>query len=156
MAVNFHMLTLKLLKAIRVKHKTILLYCTEQKIGENTGNVYTEHRLYLGMTTEQFNAMHPNDIKNPAIHKSRYARELLIRTVKQEELFKYLLEEIWKPLESGEMYEKGRRAAERIRSRYYANSRKGRSGSAGVLQDASISKELPGGISGGSEEDGHG
>lgn len=121
MSTNFHMLIQKMLKAIRVKHKQVLLLSTEQKIGENTGKVYTEYRLYLGMLTEEYNEMYPNRRLNPAIHKSKYARLLLIKTVKIEELFLYLLDEIWKKLESGEMYVKGEEAVRRIRSRQYAD-----------------------------------
>ena len=146
--VNFHILILKLLKAIRVKHKVTLLLSTEQRMGEKSGNVYTMYSISLGMSVESFNRLHPNEAKNPKLHKSRWAERLLFRTANREEMFKYILEEIWKPLESGEMYERSKEAGERIRSRYYPKERKGRGGRTGVLQDASVSEELSGGISG--------
>ena len=158
--VNFTILILKMLKAIRMKHGVILLLTTEQKISERTGRVYTEYRVSLGMTVEQFDAMHPNDPKNPMVYKSKYASKLLYVTVKQEEMFRYILDEIWKPLESGEMYEKGKVEAAKFRSRYDARKRKGGGSRKGVLQDAQVGKELPGDISGdefiGSDGEGEG
>ena len=152
--IDFIKMTLKMIKAIRLKHGVILLLSTEQRIGEKTGRVYTEYKLSLGMTVKQFNRMNPNDEKNPKVYKSKYASRVLYQGIKREELFKYVLEEIWKPLESGEMYEQGKRAREKIRSRYYPRRRKGRSGGEGVLQDAPVGEELPGGISG--DEQRHG
>ena len=145
--VNFTILTLKILKAIRIKHGVTLLLMTEQKMSERTGRVYTEYTLRLGMTLEKFNEMFPSDARNPKIHKSKYASRLLFKTVKQEELFRYILEEIWKPLESGEMYEKGREAIRSFRGRRYNRGSKGADSSTGVLQDALTGEELPGGIS---------
>ena len=154
--VNFTILTLKMLKAIRMKHGVTLLLATEQKISEKTGRVYTEYRISLGMTLEKYNEIFPSDAKNPKVHKSKYAGRLLFRTVKQEDLFRYLLEEIWKPLESGEMYEKGREAIRVFRGR--RNDRRGKraGGSAGVLQDALTGEELPGSVSGSEQRDGDG
>lgn len=154
MGINFGLLIGKLAKAIQIKHGVVLLYSTKQKVSEKSGRVYTEHSLELSMTTEEYNEMFPNQKLNPNIHKSKYASLLLIKTVRQDELFKYLLDEIWKKLESGEMYEKGKQEREKIRSRYYPRRRKRRSGSEGVLQDAPVGEELPGGISG--DEQRHG
>lgn len=156
MAVNFHMLIHKLIKAVRLKYDLILLYNTEQKVSDNTGKVYTMHSLYLSMTTDEYNERFPNQRLNPNIHKSKYASLLLIRTPKQEELFKFLLEEIWNKLNSGEMYEQGKREIEKIRGRYYPGRRKGRSGGEGVLQDAPAGEELPGGIPGDKRDSGPG
>jgi hypothetical protein len=136
-----------MLKAIRLKYKQTLLYTEEQKVSEKTGGIYTEYRLSLNVTTEKYNEMHPNDVLNPNIHKSKYAQIPLKRAVKAEEMFLYLFEEIWKKLESGEMYEQGERAKERIRSRYHTRRVKGAGGSTGVLQDAQVSEELSGGVS---------
>ena len=147
--VNFHILIPKLIKGIRMKHGVTLLLVQEDKISEKSGRVYTELRIYLGMGVEKYNELHPSDAKNPKVHKSKYATRLLYKTVKREEMFLFIYDEIWKPLESGEMYEKGREAAARIRSRYYPNRGKGRGGSTGVLQDALTGEELPGGVSGG-------
>ena len=153
---NFHILIPKLIKGIRYKHGVTLLLVQEDKISEKTGNVYTEYRVYLGMGVEKYNEIHPNDAKNPKVHKSKYATRLLYKTVKREEMFLFIYNEIWKPLESGEMYEKGREAAERIRSRYYPNRGKGASGSAGVLQDAQVSEELSGSLSGSEQQGSYG
>ena len=154
--VNFHILIKKMLKAIRIKYGQTLLYTEEQKVSERTGNVYTEYRLALSMTTKKYNEMHPNDELNPNIHKSAYAQVLLKKTVKIEEMFLYLLNDIWKKLESGEMYEQGERAREKIRSRYHTRRVKGAGGSAGVLQDAPVGEELSGGISGDKQCNGNG
>ena len=154
--VNFHTLIRKLLKAIRIKYKQTLLYTEEQKMSEKHGHVYTEYRLDLCVTTEKYNEMHPNDQLNPNIHKSAYARIPLKRTAKVEEMFLYLYGEIWKKLESGEMYEQGEKARETIRSRYNARRGKRAGRSAGVLQDALTGEELSGGISGGEQWDGIG
>ena len=153
---NFHLLTRKLLKGIRVKYGQNILYGEDQRVSEKTGKIYTEYRVNLLVTRDKYNEMHPENPLNPNIHKSKYAMIPLYRTVKIEELFLYLYEEIWKKLESGEMYEQGERARERVRSRYAVGSVKGRSGSAGVLQDASVGEELPGGVSRGEQCNGTG
>ena len=109
---NFHLLTRKLLKGIRVKYGQNILYAEEQKISEKTGKIYTEYRVYLSVTKEKYNEMHPHTPLNPILHKSKYATIPLYRTVKIEELFLYLYREIWLKLESGEMYEQGERERE--------------------------------------------
>ena len=101
---NFPALTIKLVKAIRLKYSQTLLYCTEQKVAEKTGRVYTESRLYLSMTVKDYNEMFPNEKINPFTHKSKYARLLLKKTVDNKELFLFLLHEVWEKLESGEAY----------------------------------------------------
>ena len=143
---NFHVLIHKLIKAVRLQYDIVLLYSTEQKVSEETGKVYTVYSLSLSMTTEEYNERFPNQRKNPKIHKSRYASLLLIRTVKQGELFNFLHKEIWNKLNSGEMYEQGKREIAKIRSRYYPGRREGTGGSEGVLQDASPGEELAGGV----------
>ena len=153
--VNFHALIKKMLKATRVKYDQKLLYTEEQKVSDKTGNIYTEYRLALSVTTEKYNEMHPNGRLNPNVHKSPYASIPLKKTVKIEEMFLYLLD-IWKKLESGEMYEQGERTREVIRSRYHTRRSKGRGGSAGVLQDAQVGKELSGGLSGDEQHNGGG
>ena len=145
--VNFHILIKKILRGIKERYDQTLLYTEEQKISER-GNVYTEYRLSLVVTTEKYNEMHPGFELNPNIHKSAYATIPLKKTIKIDEMFLYILERIWKKLESGEMYEIGKRAREEFRSRYHPRKRKGRGGSAGVLQDAQVGEELPGSISG--------
>jgi hypothetical protein len=158
--VNFRLLTFKLLKAIRIKYGQNLLYAEEQKVSENTGKVYTEYRVSLSVTVEKYNEMHPEAKLSPKIWKSKYCSILLKRTVRIEELFMYLLETIWKKLESGEMYEDGERARERVRSRYGAGESKGRGRRKKVLRDKEVSEELSGGVSGdkqcGSGEEGQG
>ena len=113
---NFHVLIHKLIKAVRLQYDIVLLYSTEQKVSDETGKVYTVYSLSLSMTTEEYNERFPNQRKNPKIHKSRYASLLLIRTVKQGELFNFLHKEIWNKLNSGEMYEQGKREIAKIRS----------------------------------------
>lgn len=146
--VNFHGLILKMLKGIRLKYGQVLLLKTDQKVSERTGRIYTEYSLSLNMTTEEYNKMFPKTPKNPNIHKSMYAPLLLKKTVKVEDMFLFLLDEVWRKLESGEMNEQGKRFAEAIRSRRYVRKGAGGSGSPGVLQDAQVSKELSGNISG--------
>jgi len=99
---NFPALTIQLIKGIRYKYGLTLLYSTEQKVSETTGNVYTEYRLYLNITTQEYNKMYPNAKINPFTHKSKYAKLLLKNTIQSRELFMFLLDEIWKKLESGE------------------------------------------------------
>ena len=154
--IDFVKMTLKMIKAIRLKYGVTLLLSTEQRISEKSGRVYTEYKLSLGMTVEQFNRMYPNDEKNPKVYKSKYAGRVLYQGIKKEELFQYVLEEIWKPLESGEMYEKGITESAKIRSRYSTRRGQRRGGSKGVLQDAQVGEELPGGISGDEYRDGDG
>ncbi len=101
---NFPGMTLKLIQAIRLKYHQTLLYSTEQKVSETTNNVYTEYRLYLNITTWQYNEMFPNNKLNPYTHKSKFAKLLLKKTIKSQELFMFLLEDIWNKLESGEAY----------------------------------------------------
>lgn len=144
---NFHLLTRKLLKGIRVKYNQTILYGEDQRVSEKTGKIYTEYRVNLLVTRDKYNEMHPENPLNPNIHKSKYAMIPLYRTIKIEEMFLYLYEEIWNKLESGEMYEQGERARKRVRSRYAVGGIKGRSGSAGVLQDALTGEELPGSVS---------
>ena len=148
---NFNLLMLKMVKAIRLKYGKVLLLKTEQRVSEYTGRVYTEYSVSLSMTVEEYNEMFPKSAKNPKIYKSKYASLLLKKTAKAEELFLYLLNEVWKPLESGEMDEKGKRFADAISSGWYVRKRKRGSGSTGVLQDASVSEKLSGGISGGEQ-----
>jgi len=145
---NLHLLTKKILKAIRIKYQQQVLYAEEQKVSERTGRVYTEYRLNLCVSREKYDEMNPDNPLNPKIHKGDYATIPLMRSVKIEEIFLYLLNEIWKKLESGEMYEQGERARERIRSRRGAGRRKGAYRSTGVLQDAPVGEELPGSVSG--------
>ena len=154
--VNFHLLTRKVLKGIRVKYGQTILYSEEQKVSERTGKIYTEYRVSLLVSTEKYNEMHPGRELNPKIHKSAYATIPLKRSIKIEELFMYLYEEIWKKLESGEMYEQGEKAQERVRGRRSVRRVKRGSGSTGVLQDASIGEELPDGISGSEQCNGAG
>ena len=158
--VNFHLLTRKILKGIRIKYGQNLLYGEDQRISEKSGKVYTEYRVSLSVTTEKYNEMHPGEKLNPKIHTSKYATIPLFKTVKIEELFLYLYNDIWRKLESGEMYEQGERTREAIRSRYHTRRSKGRGGSPGVLQDAKVSEELSGGLSGdeqcGSDGEGEG
>jgi hypothetical protein len=137
-----------LLKGIRVKYGQNILYAEEQKASEKTGKIYTEYRVYLLVTKEKYNEMHPHTPLNPILHKSKYASIPLFRTVKIEELFLYLYREIWLKLESGEMNEQGKRFAEAIRSRRYVRKGEGGSGSTGVLQDAQVGEKLSGNISG--------
>ena len=101
---NFPALTLKLIQGIRHKYGQVLLYATEQKISEKTGNVYTEYRLYLNITVAEYNEMFPNNLINPYIHKSKYVKLLLKKTISNRELFLFLLKEIWEKLESGEAF----------------------------------------------------
>ena len=154
--VNFHILTRKILKGIRVKYGQTILYSEEQKVSEEKGKLYTEYKVKLLVTTEKYNEMHPGQELSPKLHKSKWATIPLKRAIRIEELFMYLYEEIWKKLESGEMYEQGERARERIRSRYAVGRGKGRGGRKGVLQDSQVGEELPGGISGGEREYGEG
>lgn len=153
---NFHLLTRKLLKGIRVKYGQNILYAEEQKASEKTGKIYTEYRAYLLVTKEKYNEMHPHTPLNPILHKSKYASIPLFRTVKIEELFLYLYREIWLKLESGEMYEQGEREREKVRSGRRVRRGKGAGSSPGVLQDALTGEELPGGISGDEQSDGIG
>lgn len=148
---NFNMLMLKMIKAIRLKYGQVLLLKTEQKVSEESGRVYTEYSVSLSMLTEEYNRMFPKDPKNPHIHKSKYASLLLKRTPKVEEMFLYLLNEIWRKLESGEMDEQGKRFAEAVRSGRYVRKGKRGSGGKGVLQKSQVREELPGGISGGKQ-----
>jgi hypothetical protein len=153
---NLHLLTKKILKAIRIKYQQQVLYAEEQKISERTGRVYTEYRLNLCVSAEKYNEINPDNPLNPKIHKSTLATIPLKRSVKIEEIFLYLLNEIWKKLESGEMYEQGERAREKIRSRRGVGRGKRAYCSTGVLQDALTGEELPGGISGSECGDGAG
>lgn len=146
---NFNMLMLKMVKAIRLKYNQVLLLKTEQRVSEYTGRVYTEYSVSLSMTVEEYNRMYPSEAKNPKIYKSKYASLLLKKTAKAEELFLFLLNEVWRKLESGEMDEKGKQFAEAISSGRYVRKRKRGSGSTGVLQDAQAGEKLSGGISGG-------
>ena len=145
---NFNVLMLKIIKAIRLKYGKTLLLKTEQRVSEKTGRVYTEYSVSLNMLVEEYNRMFPKDPKNLKVHKSKYAALLLKRTPKVEEMFLFLLNEVWRKLESGEMNEKGKRFAEAIRSGRYVRTRKRGSGGTGVLQDAPVSEKLPGGVSG--------
>ena len=153
---NFHLLTRKILKGIRIKYNQNLLYGEEQKVSEKSGKVYTEYRVSLSVTTEKYNEMHPGATLNPMIHKSKYATIPLYKTVKIEELFLYLYNDIWRKLESGEMYEQGEREREKVRGRRRNRRGKGAGSSTGVLQDALTGEELPGGISGGKQCNGTG
>ena len=144
---NFHILIRKMIKAAKLKYNQTLLYAEEQKVSDKTGRVYTEYRLSLSVTTEKYNEMHPNGKLNPKVHTSPYASILLKKTIKVDEMFLYLLG-IWKKLESGEMYELGERAREKIRDRYHPRRGQRRGGGTRVLQDAPESEELSGGISG--------
>lgn len=153
---NFHLLTRKLLKGIRTKYNQTILYGEDQRVSEKTGKIYTEYRVNLLVTRDKYNEMHPENPLNPNIHKSKYAMIPLYRTIKIEEMFLYLYEEIWNKLESGEMYEQGERARKRVRSRYAVGGIKGRSGSTGVLQDALTGEELPGSVSGSERNNGTG
>ncbi|MBR2197063.1 MAG: hypothetical protein IJ909_01160 [Fibrobacter sp.] len=145
--VNFHLLTRKILKGIRIKYGQNLLYGEDQRVSEKSGKVYTEYRVSLSVTTEKYNEMHPGEKLNPKIHTSKYATIPLFKTVKIEELFLYLYNDIWRKLESGEMYEQGEREREKVRGRRRNRRGKRAGSSAGVLQDALTGEELPGGIS---------
>lgn len=101
---NFPALTMKLVKAIRLKYNQILLYSAEQKVSGTTEKVYTEYRLYLSLPIADYNAMFPNEKLNPAANKSKRAKLLLKKTIDSRELFLFLLHEIWEKLESGEAY----------------------------------------------------
>ncbi len=149
---NFSMLMRKMVKAIRLKYGQTLLLKTEQRVSDFTGRVYTEYSVSLSMTVEEYNRMFPKDPKNPKVYKSKYASLLLKKTTKVEEMFLFLLDEVWRKLESGEMDEKGKQFAESIRSGRYVRKRKRGSGSTGVLQDAQVSEKLSGGVSGGERE----
>ena len=146
----------KIIKGIRYKHGVTLLLVQEDKISEKTGNVYTEYRVYLSVTKEKYNEMHPHTPLNPILHKSKYASIPLFRTIKIGELLLYLYREIWLKLESGEMYEQGEREREKVRSGRRVRRGKGAGGSTGVLQDALTGEELSGGISGSEQWDGIG
>ena len=102
---NFPALTIQLIKAIQYKYGQILLYSTDQKVSDKTGKVYTEYRLYLNVTTKQYNEMFPNAKLNPFTHKSKYAKLLLKKSIQSREIFMFLLEDIWNKLESGEAYQ---------------------------------------------------
>ena len=153
---NFKLLIAKLQKAIRLKHGQVFLLTTEQRFSEKREIVYTEYRIYVNMTTEEYNYLFPNDAKNPEVYKGAYVRHLLKTTIDAREMFLYL-KRIWDKLESGEMYEQGRRAEEyRIRGRRSLIRGKGRGGRKGVLQDAPAGEELSGGVSGDELSDGDG
>lgn len=154
--VNFHLLTRKILKGIRTKYGQNILYGEDQKVSEKTGKIYTEYRVSLLVTRNKYNEMHPENPLNPNIHKSKYAVIPLMRTIKIQELFLYLYNDIWLKLESGEMYEQGEKARKRVRSRYDVGGVKGPGSGKGVLQDAQVGEELSGGISGGKFDDGGG
>lgn len=102
---NFPAMTLKLVKAIKYKHGMTLLYSTEQKVSEKTGNVYTEYRLSLNVTVAEYNKMYPAAKKDPAVYKSKYVKLTLIKTIKSRDLFMSLLHDIWEKLESGEAFQ---------------------------------------------------
>ena len=117
--VNFHILVKKLLKAIRLKYHQDILYAEEQKVGKS-GKMYTEYRLGLSVTVEKYNEMHPGNEVNEKLYPSGHVTIPLKTSIRLEELFLYLLDEIWKKLESGEVYERGkevwkRRAEEKRR-----------------------------------------
>ena len=112
---NFPALTIQLIKAILYKYGQVLLYSTEQKVSETTGKVYTEYRLYLSVTTQQYNEMFPNAKLNPFTHKSKYAKLLLKKTIQSREVFMFLLEEIWYKLESGEALKPSEEAAKYVK-----------------------------------------
>jgi len=152
---NFHILIKKMGRAIREKYGQVLLYTEEQKVSDRTGHIYTEYRLSLSVTREKYNEMHPGKELDEKLHPGKYATIPLKRTISVREMFLYVLG-IWKKLESGEMYEEGKREQERIRSGRHVKRRKGRGGSTGVLQDASVGEELPGGISGSERGDSEG
>lgn len=101
---NFPALTIKLIRAIRIKYDQTLLYSTEQKKSEKTGKIYTEYRLYLSLTVSDYNEMFPDNKINPAANKSKFVKLLLKKTIKSSEMFLFLLHEIWEKLESGEAF----------------------------------------------------
>jgi len=147
MAVNLIAMTNKLIKALRAKHKVVLLLTGEQKQSEKREElIYTEYRLVMNVSTEYFNEMHPNFTKNPNIWKSRYAPVPLLKCYKVMELFEYV-KGIWERAESGELYEEGERYWDEFRSRYNIRRSKRAGGRARVLQDALVGKELPYGFS---------
>jgi len=145
--VNFHMLVKKILKAIRIKYDQNILYGEEQKVGK-TGRVYTEYRVGLSVTVGKYNEMHPECRVDPKQYPGGHITIPLKRTIKIQELFFYLMNDIWKPLESGEMYERGKEARKKREERFGSGRAvkhgRRRGGSAGVLQDAQVSEELSG------------
>lgn len=104
MTTNFNALTLKLTKAIRLKYGQTLLFAYEQKVSETTGRIYTEYRLYINLPVEEYNKRFPADQKDLEKYKSKYVKVLLKKSIKIQELFMFLLHEIWEKLESGETY----------------------------------------------------
>jgi len=153
--VNFTQLIEKLIKAIHLKHHQLLLLTIEQKFSEKKEKVYTEYRLYMNMTTEDYNRIFPENAKNPKVYKNKYVQYLLTKTYTKQEMFLYL-KEIWDKYESGEMYERQEIAEREIRSRHNYRRGKGAGGRQGVLQDAPFGKELSGGVSGDEQHSGNG